>query len=136
VVVFPADRLRRRPDSRSAELQAVAQSAHSGVAKSDLLPSFSLIGSLVLLSTDLGTFRLSDMFRWGSRQVQIGPSVQWNILNYGQITNNVRVQDANFQRLLLAYQRAVLSAQQDVEDNLVSFFRAQDRADVLDKSFP
>jgi outer membrane protein TolC len=104
------------------------------VAKADLLPAFSLIGQLVLLSTDLGTFRLSDMFRWGSRQVQIGPSVQWNILNYGQITNNVRVQDANFQQLLLAYQRAVLSAQQDVEDNLVSFLRAQDRADFLAKS--
>ena len=44
------------------------------------------------------------MFRWGSRQVQVGPSVQWNILNYGQITNNVRVQDAYFQQLLLAYQ--------------------------------
>ena len=134
IVGIPADLLRRRPDIRSAELQAVAQSAQIGVAKADLLPAFSLIGNLVLLSTDLGTFRLSDMFRWGSRQVQIGPSVQWNILNYGQITNNVRVQDANFQQLLLAYQRAVLSAQQDVEDNLVSFLRAQDRADFLAKS--
>ena len=74
------------------------------------------------------------MFRWGSRQVQIGPSVQWNILNYGQITNNVRVQDANFQQLLLAYQRSVLSAQQDVEDNLAAFLRSQDRADLLAKS--
>jgi len=134
IVGIPADLLRRRPDIRSAELQAVAQSAQIGVAKAELFPAFSLIGNLVLLSTDLGTFRLSDMFRWGSRQVQIGPSVQWNILNYGQITNNVRVQDANFQQLLLAYQRAVLSAQQDVEDNLVSFFRAQDRADFLAKS--
>jgi len=104
------------------------------VAKSDLLPAFSLIGNLVLLSTDLGTFKLSDMFRWGSRQVQIGPSVQWNILNYGQITNNVRVQDAYFQQLLLAYQRSVLSAQQDVEDNLAAFLRSQDRADLLAKS--
>ncbi len=26
-----------------------------------------------------------------------GPAVQWNILNYGQITNNVRVQDAKLQ---------------------------------------
>src|SRR5207237_9640584 len=93
-----------------------------------------LIGALVLVSAVLGTVRLSVMVRWGSRQVQIGPSVQWNILNYGQITNNVRVQDANFQQLLLAYQRAVLSAQQDVEDNLVSFFRSQDRADLLAKS--
>jgi len=134
IVGIPADLLRRRPDIRSAELQAVAQSAQIGVAKADLLPAFSLIGNLVLLSTDLGTFRLSDMFRWGSRQVQVGPSVQWNILNYGQITNNVRVQDAYFQQLLLAYQRSVLSAQQDVEDNLSAFLRAQDRADLLAKS--
>jgi len=134
IVGIPADLLRRRPDIRSAEMRAVAQSAQIGVAKSDLLPAFSLIGNLVLVSTDLGTFRLSDMFRWGSRQVQIGPSVQWNILNYGQITNNVRVQDANFQQLLLAYQRSVLSAQQDVEDNLAAFLRSQDRADLLAKS--
>ncbi len=134
IVGIPADLLRRRPDIRNAELQAIAQSAQIGVAKADLLPAFSLIGNLVLLSTDLGTFRLSDMFRWGSRQIQVGPSVQWNILNYGQITNNVRVQDAYFQQLLLAYQRSVLSAQQDVEDNLSAFLRAQDRADLLGKS--
>jgi len=134
IVGIPADLLRRRPDIRSAELQAAAQSAQIGVAKAELFPAFSLIGNLVLLSTDLGTFKLSDMFRWGARQVQVGPSVQWNILNYGQITNNVRVQDASFQQQLLAYQRAVISAQQDVEDNLVAFLRAQDRADFLAKS--
>jgi NodT family efflux transporter outer membrane factor (OMF) lipoprotein len=134
IVGIPADLLRRRPDIRSAELQAAAQSAQIGVARGELFPAFSLLGNLVLLSTDLGTFKLSDMFRWGARQVQVGPSVQWNILNYGQITNNVRVQDASFQQLLLAYQRAVISAQQDVEDNLVAFLRAQDRADFLAKS--
>src|SRR5438309_352833 len=134
LVTLTADVANTYIDIRTAELQAVAQSAQIGVAKADLLPAFSLIGNLVLLSTNLGTFRLSDMFRWGSRQVQIGPSVQWNILNYGQITNNVRVQDANFQQLLLAYQRSVLSAQQDVEDNLAAFLRSQDRADLLAKS--
>ncbi len=134
IVGIPADLLRRRPDVRRAELQAAAQSAQIGVAKADLYPAFTLIGNLVFVSTDLGKFKLSDMFRWGSRQVQIGPSVTWNILNYGQITNDVRVQDASFQQLLIAYQNAVLSAQQDVEDNLVAFLRAQDRADVLAKS--
>jgi outer membrane protein TolC len=133
-VGIPADLLRRRPDVRRAELQAAAQSAQIGVAKADLYPAFSLIGNLVFVSADLGKFKLSDMFRWGSRQVQIGPSVQWNILNYGQITNDIRVQDASFQQLLIAYQNAVLSAQQDVEDNLVAFLRAQDRADLLAKS--
>ncbi len=134
IVGIPADLLRRRPDVRRAELQAAAQSAQIGVAKADLYPAFSLIGNLVFVSTDLGKFKLSDMFRWGSRQVQIGPSVQWNILNYGQISNDIRVQDASFQQLLIAYQNAVLSAQQDVEDNLVAFLRGQDRADLLAKS--
>jgi NodT family efflux transporter outer membrane factor (OMF) lipoprotein len=134
IVGIPADLLRRRPDVRGAELQAAAQSAQIGVAKADLLPIFSLNGSLVFLSTDLGRFKLSDMFRWGSRSIQAGPSVQWNILNYGQITNNVRVQDAALQQLLIAYQNAVLSAQKDVEDNLIAFLRAQDRAELLAQS--
>jgi NodT family efflux transporter outer membrane factor (OMF) lipoprotein len=134
IVGIPADLLRRRPDVRRAEMQAAAQSAQIGVAKADLLPAFSLVGNLVFVSTDLGKFKLSDMYRWGSRQVQIGPTVQWNILNYGQITNDVRVQDASFQQLLIAYQNTVLSAQQDVEDNLVAFLRAQDRADLLGQS--
>jgi NodT family efflux transporter outer membrane factor (OMF) lipoprotein len=134
IVGIPADLLRRRPDVRSAELQAAAQSAQIGVAKADLFPIFTLVGNLVFLATDLGTVKLSDMFMWGSRSVQAGPSVQWSILNYGQITNNVRVQDASFQQQLIAYQNAVLSAQRDVEDNLIAFLRAQDRADLLARS--
>jgi NodT family efflux transporter outer membrane factor (OMF) lipoprotein len=134
VVGIPADLLRRRPDIRSAELQAAAQSAQIGVAKADLFPAFSLVGNLALLSTNLGTFRLSDMWSWGSRSIQVGPTVQWNILNYGQITNNVRVQDARLQQLLIAYQNAVLSAQRDVEDNLAAFLKAQDRAEFLARS--
>src|SRR5262245_4621766 len=134
IVGIPADLLRRRPDVRSAELQAAAQSAQIGVAKADLFPAFSLTGSFLLLSTNLGSFSLSDMFRWGSRSVQVGPTVQWNIFNYGQITNNVRVQDAKLQALLLTYQNTVLSAQRDVEDNLVAFLRNQDRARLLAQS--
>jgi NodT family efflux transporter outer membrane factor (OMF) lipoprotein len=134
IVGIPAALLRRRPDIRSAELKAAAQSAQIGVAKADLFPAFSLVGNVALLSTNLGSFKLSDMFSWGSRSIQAGPSLQWNILNYGQITNNVRVQDAYFQQLLIAYQNAVLAAQQDVEDNLAAFLLAQDRADLLAQS--
>src|SRR5215510_5731224 len=134
IVGIPTDLLRRRPDIRSAELQAAAQSAQIGVARAELFPAFSLTGSFLFLSTNLGSFNLSDMFRWGSRSVQVGPTVQWNIFNYGQITNNVRVQDAKLQALLLTYQNAVLSAQQDVEDNLTAFLRNQDRAQLLAQS--
>ena len=134
IVGIPADLLRRRPDIRSAELQAAAQSAKIGVARAELFPSLSLVGNVSLLATDLGTFNLSDMWRWGARSVQVGPAVQWNILNYGQITNNVRLQDARFQQLLITYQNVVLAAQQDVEDNLAAFLQAQGRADVLARS--
>jgi NodT family efflux transporter outer membrane factor (OMF) lipoprotein len=134
IVGIPADLLRRRPDIRSAELQAAAQSAQIGVARADLFPAFSLTGNFVLLSTNLGSFSLSDMWRWGARSIQVGPTVQWNIFNYGQITNNVRVQDARLQALLLTYQNTVLAAQQDVEDNLTAFLRNQERAQVLAQS--
>ncbi len=134
VIGIPADLLRRRPDIRSAEYQAAAQSAQIGVAKADLYPAFSLTGSFSFLATDAGKSRLSDMFRWSSRSIEAGPSFQWNILNYGRITNNVRVQDARLQELLIAYQNTVLTAQQEVEDNLVAFLRAQERAEFLTHS--
>jgi len=126
--------LRRRPDIRSAELQAAAQCAQIGVAKAELYPAFSLTGSFGVLSTDIGKVSLSDMFKWGSRNIQAGPSLQWNILNYGQITNNVRVQDARFQELLITYQNTVLAAQQEVEDNLIGFLKAQEQAGSLAQS--
>lgn len=134
VVGIPAELLRRRPDIRSAEYQAAAQSAQIGVAKADLYPSLSLTGSFGFLSTNTGTSHLSDLFKWPSRSIVAGPTFQWNLFNYGQITNNVRVQDARLQELLITYQNTVLSAQKDVEDNLVGFLRAQERADYLAKS--
>jgi NodT family efflux transporter outer membrane factor (OMF) lipoprotein len=134
VVSIPADLLRRRPDIRSAEQQAAAQCALIGVAKADLYPAFSLTGTFGFLSSDVGTFKLSDMFDWKSRAAQVGPSVTWNILNYGRITNNVRVQDARFEQLLITYQSTVLKAQQEVEDALVAFLKAQEQAEFLAQS--
>jgi NodT family efflux transporter outer membrane factor (OMF) lipoprotein len=133
-VGIPADLLRRRPDIRSAEYQAVAQCAQIGVAKADLYPAFSLSGMFGFGSSDVGQSNLSDIFKWKSRTYQIGPAFQWNIFNYGRITNNVRLQDARFQELLITYQNAVLTAQQEVEDNLAAFLRAQERAEFLAQS--
>jgi len=131
---IPADLLRRRPDIRSAELQAAAQSARIGVAKADLYPAFSLTGSFGFLSSDVGSAKLSDIASFGARTASVGPAVQWNILNYGRITNNVRVQDARFQALLITYQNAVLQAQREVEDSLAGFLRSQESAEFLAQS--
>jgi NodT family efflux transporter outer membrane factor (OMF) lipoprotein len=128
---IPADLLRRRPDIRSAEQQAAAQSALIGVTKAQLYPAFSLSGSFGFTANDIDGSSLADAFKWSSRTASFGPAVSWNLLNYGQITNQVRAQDASFQEAILAYQNTVLQAQQEVEDALASFFGAQDSAALL-----
>jgi NodT family efflux transporter outer membrane factor (OMF) lipoprotein len=134
IVGIPADLLRRRPDVRRAELQAAAQSAQIGVAKADLFPALSLIGNVGTLATDISPNSLGDVFTRGSFNHSVGPAIQWNVLNYGQITNNVRVQDAKFQELLIDYQNAVLKAQQEVEDGIATFINSREQAEFLQRS--
>jgi NodT family efflux transporter outer membrane factor (OMF) lipoprotein len=134
IVGIPADLLRRRPDVKRAELQAAAQSAQIGAAKADLLPTFTLLGNVGTLATDIGTSSLGNLFSRGSLQYSVGPAFQWNILNYGQITNNVRVQDAKFQELLIEYQNTVLKAQREVEDGIATFIYSREQAQFLQQS--
>lgn len=134
VVGIPTDLLRRRPDIRSTEYLAAAQSAQIGVAKAELFPAFSLTGTFGFITSDAGNLKLSDIFMWKNRYGQFGPSVQWNIFNYGRITNNVRFQDARLQELLLTYRNTVLTAQQEVEDNLIAYLKSLERAEFLARS--
>jgi NodT family efflux transporter outer membrane factor (OMF) lipoprotein len=120
---IPADLLRRRPDVRRAERQAASQSARIGVAEAELYPHFALDGNLGLSSAGL-----SKLFSQQAMTGSIGGSFTWNILNYGRLRNNVRLQDAHFQELIAAYQQSVLIANNEVEDGLVQFLRAQERA--------
>jgi NodT family efflux transporter outer membrane factor (OMF) lipoprotein len=130
-VGIPADLLRRRPDIKSAEWRAASQCAQIGVAKADLYPAFSLTGTFGFQASDIGTFSLANMLDWKSRTATFGPSFKWNIFNYGRITNQVRMQDAKFQELIIAYQNTVLQAQQEVENSLIGFLKAQQRAQKL-----
>jgi NodT family efflux transporter outer membrane factor (OMF) lipoprotein len=138
-VGIPAELLRRRPDIRNAELEAAAQSARIGIAKADLYPRFTLAGFVGFNTSDAGGRQsndasLSDIVDSDSFTGFIGPSFRWPILNYGRLTNNVRVQDARFQELAVAYQNTVLRAYQEVEDSLVAFLRAQDQTRFLTDS--
>jgi NodT family efflux transporter outer membrane factor (OMF) lipoprotein len=133
-VGIPADLLRRRPDIRSAELQAAAQCAQIGYAKAELFPTFSLLGNVGTLSSNIGKSNLSDVFTSASLAFAAGPTLQWNILNYGQISNNVRVQDARYQELLVDYMNSVLKAQQDVENGIALFIQSRSEVEFLTKS--
>lgn len=133
-VGIPADLIRRRPDVRSAELSAAAQSAQIGIAKADLFPAFVLGGLFGTVAGSSGNNRVGDVFTARGIQFAFGPSFSWPILNYGQITNNVRVQDARLQGLLIAYQNTVLKAQQEVENGLATFLQGRQQVDLLRRS--
>lgn len=133
-VGIPLDLLRRRPDIREAEYQAQTQSARIGIAKAQLYPALSLSGSFSFVSSTANGMSLGDMFQWGNQFYRFGPAVQWNIFNYGQLTNQVRANDAQFQSTLVNYQNTVLKAQKEVEDGLIAFLKAQDSAEYLAQS--
>ena len=125
----PADLLRRRPDVRRAERLVAAQSARIGIATSDLYPHIRVIGAIGYEAENF-----SDLFSSRSLIGTIGPSVRWDILNYGRIVNGIRVQDALFQTRVLDYQNAVLRAGREVEDGIVLFLRSQTRSRQLTES--
>jgi NodT family efflux transporter outer membrane factor (OMF) lipoprotein len=125
-VGIPADLLRRRPDIRRAEAAAAAQCAQIGVAKADLYPHFSLFGTIGYAAENGG-----ELFNNSSLTYQIGPSFRWDLLNYGRITNNVRVQDARFEQLIKEYQNTVLTAQQDVSNSITGLVRSREQVGYL-----
>jgi len=138
----PADLLRRRPDIRLAERQLATQSALIGVAKADLYPHFSLLGSISLRASDaaltyasMGGSTLGQLFNAKSFQYFVGPSVSWDIFNYGRISNQVRVEDARFQSLVGVYRNTVLNAAKEAEDATAGFLNAQKQRDQLQKSY-
>jgi NodT family efflux transporter outer membrane factor (OMF) lipoprotein len=132
-VGIPADLLRRRPDVRQAELQAVAQNAVVGVATADLYPSIALTGSfgIVSISENVGGGGASDLFSSDSISYSAGASFSWPFLNYGRIRNNIRVQDARLQQALVAYQDTVLKAAREVDDAIVSLEGTQIQESIL-----
>jgi NodT family efflux transporter outer membrane factor (OMF) lipoprotein len=134
MVGIPADLLRRRPDIRVAELAALAQSAQIGIAEAQLYPAISITGTFGGAASTANGHTLADAFTSKGTTFAVGPSFQWNILNYGQITNNVRFQDAKLQQLLVDYQNTVLKAQQQVDDGISLFLQSRVQAEFLRQS--
>jgi NodT family efflux transporter outer membrane factor (OMF) lipoprotein len=133
-VGIPADLVRRRPDIRAVELAALSQSAQIGIAKANLYPAFSLTGTFGTVASNFSQSKPKRVFEGSGITFAFGPAFQWNILNYGQITNQVRVEDARLQTLLVDYQNSVLKAQQEVENGLTSFLQGREQVDFLRQS--
>ena len=77
---------------------------------------------------------VANLIEPGSFVGTVGPSFQWNVLNYGRLVNNIRLQDATFNALVASYQNTVVLASAEVEDGMVTFLRAQRREELLNES--
>ena len=99
-----------------------AQSALIGIAESELYPHITLTGNVGVTANQFG-----DLFRNGSSFGSVGPLFRWNILNYGRILGNVRVQEARFRQLLAFYRQTVLVANLEAENAIVDFLKSQEQ---------
>src|SRR5262249_27456732 len=126
VLAIPGDVLLRRPDVLASEQQLKIQSAQIGIAEAELLPHIGINGSI-----GLAAHNLSLLFNQQSIIGSIGPSLSWNILNYGRLLANVRIQNNKFHQYVLAYQQIILNANQDAENSLVSYLNSLDQTNHL-----
>ncbi|MDB5958558.1 efflux transporter outer membrane subunit [Ramlibacter sp.] len=106
---LPSDLLRRRPDLFQAESTLVAADATLASTRAQFLPSLQLTASLGrLLVTPLEPITI-----WS-----LGASVLAPLFDGGRIEAQVNTAGARREQAAYAYQRAVLTAFREVEDNL------------------
>lgn len=126
---IPADLLRRRPDVRAAERQVAAQSAQIGVAEAEFYPHLAINGTIGYDAIIIPPLVTNSGFLG-----IIQPNFTWNILNYGRICNNVRLQKAKTQELIAAYQDQVLTAAREAQIAIRAFLRSREQAEFLARS--
>jgi NodT family efflux transporter outer membrane factor (OMF) lipoprotein len=129
VVGIPGALLLRRPDVQASEAELRIQSAQIGIAEAEMLPHIGINGAIGLASRSF-----ADLFAPHSWTGSIGPSLTWNILNYGRLLSAVRFQNDQYQQFVAQYQNTLLNANQDAENALVAYLQSLDQARHLQDS--
>jgi len=112
---IPSTLLERRPDIASAERRMGAANAQIGVAVSAWFPDITLSGAAGFASTALsGLFSASNLF-WS-----VGPTLAQTIFNGGSREAQIEEARANYDQSVAEYRQTVLTAFQQVEDQLAA----------------
>ena len=128
---LPYDLLARRPDIAEADRYLAAATAQIGVAKTAYLPHLSLTGYAGFESTNATT-----IFNWQNFIASLGAAALTPVFNGGRIRADVDQAKAAYRGSLAQYEKTVLTAYQDVEDQLAALRilsgEAQSENDAVD----
>jgi len=111
----PSELLQRRPDIAAAERTMSAANAAIDVQVTAFYPSFSITGTGGFESSNIG-----DLFNWPSRFFSIGPSAALTLFDAGARRAALANLNALYDADAAAYRQTVLTAFQQVEDDLAS----------------
>jgi NodT family efflux transporter outer membrane factor (OMF) lipoprotein len=125
----PSELLERRPDIASAERQVASANEQIGIAMAAFYPSLSLTGSAGLESSSLAKW-----FTWPSRFWAVGPELAETLFDAGRRRGVVAEQRAAYDGTVAAYRETVLTAMQQVEDNLAALRILAGEADKVQQT--
>jgi len=114
-IALPSELLERRPDIASAERKVAAANAQIGIAQAAYYPTISLSGEGGLESAAITT-----LFQWPSRVWSLGASLVQTVFDAGRRRATTDQAIATYDATVAAYRLSVLTAFQDVEDNLAA----------------
>ena len=110
---LPSTLLERRPDIAAAERRMAAANERIGIAQAAYYPNLSLTGSAGFSSNSL-----SNLFSAPSRFWSIGADLAGTLLDFGARSAQVEASRAQYDETVANYRQTVLTAFQEVEDNL------------------
>jgi len=114
-VGVPSSLLQRRPDIASAERAVAVANAQIGIARSAYYPSLPLGASY-----GFGAGRLADLFSASGSVWSLGVSAAQTLFNAGATAARVEGSEAAHAQAVARYRQTVLTAFQDVEDQLAA----------------
>ena len=109
----PSQLLERRPDIAATERLMAQANAQIGVARAAFYPTLTLSASAGFQST-----KASSWLTWPSRFWSVGPAISENIYDGGLRRATVQQVRAQYDQTVANYRGTVLTAFQQVEDNL------------------
>ena len=111
----PSQLLLRRPDIAAAERAMESANAQIGVAEGAWFPSLTLSGSFGYESSSLARLIRTSNSVWS-----FGPALAENLFNGGGTVAQIREERALYDSAVATYRQTVLSAFQQVEDDLAT----------------